>query len=298
MATTADRQRSEVLDGLARPAFDEAGIYVRPAGRQLVIMTGQTAGDAGPGATQQEAEAEAVAEAVAEVGEDDGPVSRRGRITGFSSASRRRLRKTIHSIRRDADCLFLTLTWHECTPTPDEAHAALDAFWKRVRRRYGDLAGVWKMEPQKRGVPHFHLIVYGTRWLPVRWLCEAWHVCTAETSDAHRASGVDAEWVRGGQDGKLMAYLSKYMSKELAGWPDAGGPAWKYPGRFWGILNRASLPVAPWAGWFVPMARYEAEALIRVLLDRWGVDLPPGVLPPSLTVNSRGDPAALLGGLR
>jgi hypothetical protein len=153
------------------------------------------------------------------------------------------------------------------------------------------------MEPQKRGVPHFHVIVYGTRWLPVRWLTEAWHECTDETSDAHRKSGVDAEWVRGGQDGKLMAYLSKYMSKEMDGWPDVAGEAWNHPGRFWGVLSRSCLPVAPWGGWFVPMDAYEAGALIRFLLDRWGVDVPDGVLPPRMTVNTRGDPEAMFGEL-
>jgi hypothetical protein len=42
---------------------------------------------------------------------------------------------------------------------------------------------------------------------------------------------------------------------------------------------------------------HEAGALIAMLLDEWGVDLPEGVVPPRLTINTRGDPESVLDAL-
>ena len=283
------RAGDELRAQLGRPAFEEAGIYVRPGGRQLCISQGRSARDT-------EADRELVEEAGDELPDsEDRPT--RGRITGFSAASRRRLRRTVHALDRSTDALFVTLTWHEERPTPEEAHAALDRFWKRLTREHPGLSAVWKMEPQDRGVPHFHLIVYGTNFLPAQSLSRMWHECTAERSTQHRLAGADVERIQRGRDGKLMAYLSKYMGKEIDGWPDAGGPAWEHPGRFWGVLNREALPVAAWADWCIHLHSHEAGALIAMLLDEWGVELPDGVVPPRLTVNTRGDPESVLDAL-
>jgi hypothetical protein len=215
---------------------------------------------------------------------------KRSEITGFSERSRRRLRKLLHSLDREADSLFLSLTWHEVLPTPDEAKAALDRFWKRMRRVFPGASAVWKMEPQERGYPHFHLMVYGIRWINPQTVSRLWHACTEETSEQHRKSGVDVEWVRG--DEKLQSYLAKYFSKTDEGWPEAAGKEWEQPGRFWGKLERKNLPYAAWADWTVQLDPHQAAHLIRRTLDEWGVEL--DVLPPSLTINTRGDPSAVL----
>lgn len=291
-STTAERSEAppEAVVQLNRPVFEAAGIYIRPQGRQLCISQGRSAHD-------EEADEWQDADPIDRIEDTNEECTKRGRITGFSAASRRRLRRTVHAVDRSSDALFVTLTWHEERPTPEEAHRALDRFWKRLTRKHGGLSAVWKMEPQERGVPHFHLIVYGTNFLPAQYLSRIWHECTAERSTQHRLSGVDVERVKQGQDGKLMAYLSKYMGKEIEGWPEEGGPAWEHPGRFWGLLNRGALPVAQWADWCVHLHGHEAGALIAMLLDEWGVDLPEGVVPPRLTVNTRGDPESVLDAL-
>lgn len=274
---TSVRRDGSIRDLLTRPAVNEPHIRVRPDGRQLVI-------DRGPRPEADADEQELVSEADTEA-ETKTPT--RGRITHFSEDSRRRLRRTFHALERDADSLFLTLTWHEGTPTPDEAHAALRRFWKRVRRRFPHVAAIWKMEPQKRGTPHFHLLIYGIRWVDAQWISALWHDCTDETSDEHERSGVDVEWIRCPE--KTLAYLSKYMSKTGEPWPEAAGPEWKHPGRFWGVLDRENLPVAAWADWSTYIGADEAAWLIRTLLDEWEIDTG-GALPPSLTINTRGDP--------
>ena len=291
----ADSEPSDEAASLDRPAFEDAQIRIRPGGRQLVIERGGTpdadeqdtnelVGDGDPSNSSGEGERTPQAD-----GEDSPEPAKRGEIKEFSEDARRRLRRTVHALDRDAASLFVTLTWHEVLPTPDEAHAALDRFWKRLRDRFPDAAALWKMEPQDRGHPHFHLLLYGVEWINPQWLSALWHDVTAETSEQHRKSGVDVEWIRGGQDGKLQSYLSTYFGKGEP-WPEEAGEAWERPGRFWGKLERKNLPMAEWAEWAAYLSERDAAYLIRTLLDEWDVDTG-GALPPSLTINTRGDPS-------
>lgn len=256
-------------------AFDDAAIYVRRNGRQLAISTGEVdTGDRGENESLDPAKG----------GEDpEATEGTRQRITGFTDRSRRNLRDTIHALRRDAGSLFLTLTYHETDPHPREAKSHLDRFCKRMRRRWPEASIVWKMEPQERGTVHFHLLVYGVPFLPAQKVSRVWHSCTDEDSRQHKVAGVDVESTVHEKDGKLASYLAKYMGKTFsADWDD--------PGRFWGVRNRKALPVADWEK-VCTIDRDEAEQIIYDLLRRWGVDLPEHTRIPSLTVNTRGDPA-------
>lgn len=283
---SATDEPSEGTGDLDRPALDDAHIRIRPDGRQLVIDRGgrpEPEDEEGPGEGSDGPTPEA----------DGVDLATRGEITEFSEDSRRRVRSLLHSLRRSGDVqlLFVTLTYHQERPGPERAERDLDVFWKRLRRRLPHLSMVWKKEPQKRGVPHFHLILVGTKFIPAQWLSQLWHDVTKETTEQHRKSGVDIEPVWGNQDGKLQAYLSEYLSEEAEGkWPESGGEEWKTPGRFWGVRGRENLPVAPWAEWAVYLDHGDAAQLIRDLLDQWDTDLPDGVLPPTLTLNTRGDP--------
>ena len=285
---------SDELKELNRPAFDEAQIRIRPDGRQVIIDRGEIDEDENADEIDFASEASSKGGATAKADGENSPEDpvKRGEITHFSEDARRRLRRTVHALDRDAASLFVTLTWHKYLPTPEEAHAALDRFWKRLRHRFPEAAALWKMEPQERGYPHFHLLLYGVEWIDPQWLSELWHDVTAETTEEHRKSGVDVEWIRGGQDGKLQAYLATYFGKGEQ-WPEVAGEEWETPGRFWGILERKNLPGAPWADWAAYISEREAAYLIGTLLDEWGVDTG-GALPPTLTINTRGDPSERL----
>jgi hypothetical protein len=109
---------------------------------------------------------------------------------------------------------------------------------------------------------------------------------------------VDVERAVHTDDGKLQSYLAKYMSKETTTWPTDQLPGdvadtWEHPGRYWGVFNRRALPVAAWADWAVYLDHADAAMMIADLLEQWGIDLD-GVIPPSLTVNTRGDPERML----
>lgn len=270
----------------------EAHLRIREGGRQLVIDRGFSSSKPPPDENEEEEE-DSCGSSGAD-GEEE-PSSKRGRITAFSEASRRRLRGFVHSLRRDAESTFLTLTWHRFCPDPEEAKRALDTFLKRMRRRFPGASAVWKLEPQKRGFPHYHLLVYGLPFVPYEKLAAIWHECTQEVSGQHRQSGVDVERSVHNDDGKLQSYLAKYMSKEMDGWPTEKldgekAEAWEHPGRFWGVFNRDALPRAAWADWAAWVPAGDATWLIETLLREWDVDIPEGVIPPRMVINVRGDP--------
>lgn len=257
------------------------GIDWRDNGRQLCIDTGVRPEVDEHGVQKNPTERSEARDTVDE--RMRGPErAKRGKVQHFSEASRRNLRRKVHSLRRDAKCLFVTLTYHETDPHPREAKKHLDRFWKALSYHHDGLAAIWKMEPQKRGTVHFHLMIYNTAWIRAGFVSRLWHTCTDETTTAHERSGVDVEWIDPNADGKVQAYLAKYMGKTV---PEDG---WENPGRWWGILSRSNLPVAEWSG-HAELLYHEAAYLIRTLLDDWGVDTN-GFLPPRLTVNTRGKP--------
>jgi hypothetical protein len=125
---------------------------------------------------------------------------------------------------------------------------------------------IWKLEPQKRGAPHFHLLVYGIPYLAwqivaVRWaeivnecklpknyppekgklgaaLFHEWIHNSVENYRVadHVEAGVRVEPIRS-RNG-VMRYCSKnYMGKEFA-LPEG----WEKVGRFWGVVGRKNLP--------------------------------------------------------
>jgi hypothetical protein len=281
---------------LARPAVDEACICVRAGGRQILIDRGidPDTGDRG------ESESTGGGEEEGEVDPDGREVepAKRGRISGLSEDARRRLRQTVHAVDRNEDLLFVGLTWHEVMPSPDEAKRALDRFSKKLKRALPPAAFIWKLEPQERGVPHFHLFLYGCGWIDPQAISRLWHECTDEVSEQHRKSGVDFEWVNGGQNEKLAAYLAKYFSKNNDYAFGTEDEPWDWPGRFWGVRYGSDMPWADWAGWRVQIHPSEAARLISELLDEWNVDgIPDGVIPPSLMICTRGDPLERLDAL-
>lgn len=87
----------------------------------------------------------------------------RGKILTFSKESRRRLMRLLNSVNRDEVALpyFVTLTYHNTWPSSRAGRKKhLDAFQKRMERAYGKFAAVWRLEFQKRGAPHYHLLIF------------------------------------------------------------------------------------------------------------------------------------------
>lgn len=170
---------------------------------------------------------------------------KRGIVKGFSDDSRRRLMRTIASIRHDAPLpAFVTLTYPDQFPEPKQSKKHLDKFLKRLRRKFPDVGLVWKLEPQERGAPHYHMLVWSVAYddlrtfVPLSWYKVAggadpnhlkFHM--GQLGNEHCVTEVRS--YRG-----VLSYASKYLGKtfEVAGWDS------KQTGRFWSVVGRENVP--------------------------------------------------------
>lgn len=170
----------------------------------------------------------------------------RGKVIGFSRKSRRRmlilLNRLDYSTRR---VVFLTLTIKRLT-NGEEAHAILKRFLMRLRRKYPEASGVWRMELQQRGAAHFHLLLFDVPYWPQKDLQKVWEQCTKEPCSI--------AWIQLIKNRKhAMAYVSKYVAKvetyerstSLDISPYQHADVHQSQGRVWGWLNYDALPFAP-----------------------------------------------------
>lgn len=197
---------------------------------------------------------------------------RRGKITGFSKASRLRLLETVCKVRKDANCLFLTLTIPDDCPNDGRSlNTYFRRFRMRVARRFPSVAAVWRLDVVERksglhvGEPygHYHLLVWGLVAVPGlrEWISCAWYEAVGSKNMAHLRAGTRLEVPR--DYGAVRAYAAKLYAlkggNEAAGMIDA-------PGRFWGVLGRENIP------WAVELVRVlgpgEGVRLLRIM-RRW-----------------------------
>lgn len=174
--------------------------------------------------------------------------TKRGSIRVFSNASRRRLielmaRLNVSAIRTS----FITLTFSG-VPTPHEAKRAFKAWCMRLRRKFPRSSAIWRMEIQKRGSIHFHLIAFNLPYWSQQQIQYAWECCTREDR-----SIVHVKLLRGGKR-QAMHYVAKYLAKtealavgstslDNAAYPHASeAQASEDFGRFWGWVNFGGLP--------------------------------------------------------
>lgn len=84
-------------------------------------------------------------------------------IKDFSKKSRQRLFQFFNKIHYSSYGIpiFLSLTWHYDSPDNKKSiKGFLRAYVKRLKRCLIDFDYIWKFEYQKRGVPHFHMILF------------------------------------------------------------------------------------------------------------------------------------------
>lgn len=171
---------------------------------------------------------------------------RRGSINGFSRQSRARMLELIASILRSAALpLFLTLTYPSKFPTVARSKRDLKIFIQRFIRRFPNAGGIWKLEPQERGAPHFHFLVWGVNLVEaLGWVCKNWYEIAGDGDKNHllfhmgvlKGSQPCVSQVRSWRG--VWSYAAKYLGKtfEVAEW----GNTWT--GRFWGTFNRENIP--------------------------------------------------------
>jgi len=98
---------------------------------------------------------------------------------------------------------------------------------KRWLRRHGLNRGLWILEFQKRGAPHFHIIVNG--FIDKKKLSEAWYKIVGSGDKKHLRAGTNVGRIRlkRGLANYISAYASKAYQKQVPeNYSDVG--------RFWG----------------------------------------------------------------
>ena len=189
---------------------------------------------------------------------------RRGVIGRFSRGSRRRLLRKLSQVQRGKIPVFITLTYPgEYDQSPDIWKRHLDKLGKRIRRRFKSVGIFWKLEPQKRGAPHFHLLVWGASYWELKaWTARAWYEVVNSGDERHLRAGTRVEKIRSWRG--VFWYASKYMGKEVEALP-----GWEAVGRYWGVIGESSIP---WGSLVEVAITYpEAIGLIRLMRRSIGV---------------------------
>ncbi len=182
---------------------------------------------------------------------------RRGKVTIYSRKSRIRLLKRFCELEiAQAKPVFITMTYPDEYPDPQTARRHLDNFLKRLRRRFpgAPVSGIWRLEWQQRGAPHFHLLLFHLPFWHKSEVQAAWNeVIHADGSTFTRIEAIKS-WRQG------MYYVAKYMGKVSDGahsgfihrpyltdtlivHPQTGAILDRI-GRYWGVFQRADLPYA------------------------------------------------------
>jgi hypothetical protein len=205
---------------------------------------------------------------VADNDDDEDESVKTGRvITQWSRKSRARLLKAIADIDHDTwkstdPWALVTLTlpdhWQAVAPDGQAFKTMVEDFRRRWARTIGKWQCVWKLEFQRRGAPHMHLLMktpetvtvsrYGQdvtmtfkAWLSAEWADVVDHP-DAATRIRHEAAGTNVDHRANDTDPKRVAiYFVKHSSKTQDDkeyqhivpkeWREPG----KGPGRFWGI---------------------------------------------------------------
>lgn len=137
----------------------------------------------------------------------------RGKVGLFSRQSKKRLMDLLSTLDKQEKPLFLTLTYPaEWANDSKVWKKDLENFCKRMTRKYSKSSLIWKLEPQKRGAPHYHLMVWGLTYYQL--LCfasTAWYEVVGSGDEKHLQAGTRVERIRSWRG--VRSYAAKYLGK-------------------------------------------------------------------------------------
>ena len=202
--------------------------------------------------------------------EDNNPKekAKRGDIKGFSRAARRRMLAQVAKMGK-AVPIFLTVTYPNVWPRdPELWKTHLTKFLKRLLRLDPELAGLWRLEPQDRGAPHYHFLIYreGKRPFVCKdWIAKNWSEVLGEYASSDgllagtRIESIDS--FRG-----AAFYCSKYCAKLPKG--ETHSEEWASAKKLWGVFNKSKLPEAKQHE-MVLHSPMEQKAILFTMRDRF-----------------------------
>jgi hypothetical protein len=148
----------------------------------------------------------------------------------------------------------------------------LHVFSMRVGDKFPGAGVVWKLEPQARGAPHYHLIVVGVPFMAKTWLSRAWYEVVGSCDPKHLAAGTNIQSVHSHRG--VVSYAAKYTAKRQQlpdSWQDGVG-------RWWGVFGRKNLGIV-WRWCPLTQAQYwQACRIVRRLIAHRNAEV--GRAPP------------------
>lgn len=194
-----------------------------------------------------------------------GPGGLRGDCKGFGSRSRSRLMRSLAKVRTEGMIsYFITLTYPSVWSDDWKVWKRDLKVWRdRLVRHWPMVAGgVWRVEFQRRGAPHFHLILWCSSELPLEpfktWLSQSWYEVVASGDTKHLRAGTQVRRLDGRR--AIRIYVSKYVAKV----PDGLQPdGW---GRNWGFFGKESLDDSAYLEADVTDNEY---VMLRRIIRRW-----------------------------
>jgi hypothetical protein len=123
--------------------------------------------------------------------------------------------------REARNALFVTMTYERNMQDYERAKRDLKVFVQQIRYYYPDCAGVWRLENQERGAIHFHLMLFGVKFLPVtdelaaqqpKLSGKGWQTRYNEIIGETSNSSLDITVMRSFRG--TMYYSAKYIAKE------------------------------------------------------------------------------------
>jgi hypothetical protein len=167
-------------------------------------------------------------------------------IDSYSRESRNRFIKLLMSIdyTKVGTPLFYTITYPgEYSSDPKVWKRDLRIFYDRLNYKFPDMFGTWRLEPQRRGAPHFCGFLWGCPGLETmegkKWFSLAWYEVVGSGDEKHLRAGTGIEVEKDIQN--RIFYMAKYQTKS-----EKGGvkQEFDYPvGRYWGVWNRKKLEI-------------------------------------------------------
>lgn len=162
-------------------------------------------------------------------------------IKGISQRSRNRLIRFLSTINRPDPGWFVTLTYRHWIDDFQLWKRHLNRFLTALRWRYASSTGVWRLEFQSRGAPHFHLLLWlgreESRLALHSWARDRWLATIEDSSAASRKHAVTAEEIRDFRN--CGFYLSLYQTKDKQDRKDIP------TGREWGKIQPKLLCTEP-----------------------------------------------------
>jgi len=176
-----------------------------------------------------------------------GSQSIRGAIYEFSKRSRGRLLRLGARLDQNVVGVMVTCTYRENMRDHARAKAQLQLLGKWMLYHYPHASLLWRLEYQKRGAIHFHILALNINYVDAIALTSYWQKMTGDESFP------DVKRIRSRR--QVMSYISKYLAKneqaEQAQAADTASDGFinvpyleNFVGRFWGVINRKALPLA------------------------------------------------------